>query len=190
VWGHKKQTNSTWSNQRGLRQGKDLSVSQDYGELNQGKSSSYPVGRGIIIDVSLNTIFILSNLRGSSPLLWPWWLSFSKIIFQPLAGVIMKIKHGNYQVLTQWFHSQNRSSPLKVVKHIDNSIIGTCYPSLNSAYILLIFASHLFGVFLFIYFWLHTNPRWNLCPLQWKHGRLTTGPPGKSSHLFGFTMTK
>ena len=66
-----KKTNSTWSNQRGLRQGKNLSVWQHYGELNQGKSPSYPVGRGIIIDVSLKTIFILSNLRGSSPLLWP-----------------------------------------------------------------------------------------------------------------------
>ena len=27
------------------------------------------------------------------------------------------------------------------------------------------------------------NQRSNACPLQWKHGVLTTGPPGKSQHL-------
>ena len=42
--------------------------------------------------------------------------------------------------------------------------------------------------FYFDHFWLQhvtysisvPQPGWNLCPLQWKYGVLTTGPPGKS----------
>lgn len=160
MWGHKKQTNSTWSNQRGLRQGKDLSVSQDYGELNQGKSSSYPVGRGIIRCFLKDHLYPQQSQRLKS-----FIVAMMTFIFK---NNFSTTSRGHNENKTRKlssvdpvipFPEQKRSSPLKVVKHIDNSIIGTCYPSLNSAYILLIFASHLFGVFLFIYFWLHTNPR-------------------------------
>ena len=42
-----------------------------------------------------------------------------------------------------------------------------------------------FGDFLFGHVMRHVgsqfpDQRWNLCPLQWKHGFLTSGPPGKS----------
>ena len=43
-------------------------VWQDYRELNQGKSSSYPTGKRIP-DISLKTVLISQNLRSPSPLM-------------------------------------------------------------------------------------------------------------------------
>lgn len=144
----------------------------------------------------LKTIFILRNLRGSSPLLWPWWFSSSKIIFQPLAGAIMKMTWKLSSVDSWWLHSQahaqkNRKQALllKMVKHTDNSVNRYLLSITKPAYVLLIFTSHLL-VFFCSFIFVHTNHRSNLRPLHWKHGGLATEPPGTSSHLFGFTMTK
>ena len=69
---------------------------------------------------------------------------------------------------------------------------------INLALLELIYSSYVFPdytfpfhyVDCFFFFWLRRTacrilvPRWNPRPLQWKHGVLTTGPPGKS--LYGF----
>lgn len=64
--------------------------------------------------------------------------SSSKIIFQPLAGGHNENKTwklSSVDSVTPFrAHAQEEqktSSPLKMVKHTDNSVIDTCYPSLN-----------------------------------------------------------
>lgn len=84
---------------------------------------------------------------------------------------------------------QKTSSPFEMVKHTDNSVIDTCYPSLN--YICFINIYFTFLVFFcFIYFWLHTNHRSNSSGPCRKHGGLATEPLGRPLTFLVSSMTK